>query len=164
YREKVGKTVDLEELPRPGALLESDPSHPSFAQDFDATSDAWWELRAQGKQVSGTRHAGKDAAQPIMLGRVSDACAPAYEEHRLGLRVTPGERTTQNGIVLERGKHPVTDVGGTRVVSGIPEGAAAAINARLEELRRELDAQWVDCADWEGSVSPAFVSRTWLVF
>ena len=32
---------------------------------------------------------------------MADECAPAYEEHRLGLRVTAGERTSQNGVVLE---------------------------------------------------------------
>ncbi len=58
----------------------------------------------------------------------------------------------------------MTGVGTLRVVSGIPERAAAAINGRLEEFRRELDSHWVDCSDWEGSVSTAFVSRVWLVF
>jgi hypothetical protein len=164
YREKVGKTVDLEELPRPGAFLESEPSHPGYAQDFDASSDAWWELRGDGRQLSGTRHAGKDPDQPITLARMGEDCAPAYEERRLGLRVTAGERTSQNGVVLEMGTQPVTGVGTLRVVSGIPERAAAAINGRLEEFRRELDSHWVDCSDWEGSVSVAFLSRVWLVF
>jgi len=164
YREKVGKTVDLEALPQPGAFLESDPSHSSFAQDFDASSDGWWELRGDGRQLSGTRHAGKDPDQPITLARVAEDCAPAYEEHRLGLRVTTGERTSQNGVTFEKGTHPVTGVGTLRVVSGIPEAAAAAINGWLEKARRELDSQWVDCSEWEGSVSTAFVSRMWLVF
>jgi hypothetical protein len=164
YREKVGKTVDLEELPRPGAFLESEPSHPSFAQDFDATADGWWELRGDGRQLSGTRHGGKDPDQPLTLSRVAADCTPAYEEHRLGLPVTAGERTSQNGVVLEKAMQPVTGVGTLRVVSGIPEGAAAAINTWLDKARRELDSQWVDCSDWEGSVSPAFVSRVWLVF
>ncbi|HEU0108258.1 MAG TPA: hypothetical protein VFT38_18885 [Vicinamibacteria bacterium] len=164
YREKVGKTVDLEELPRLGAFLESEPSHPNFPQDFAASSDGWWELRGDEKQLSGTRHAGKDPDQPITLARVADDCPAAYEEHRLGLRVTAGERTSQHGVVLEKGTQPVTGVGTLRVVSGIPERAAAAINGRLEEFRRELDSHWVDCSDWEGSVSTAFVSRVWLVF
>ena len=164
YRHKLGKTVDLEELPRPGALLESEPSHPHFAQDFDASSDAWWELRSDGPRLSGTRHAGDDPAQRITLARVAENCAPAYEEHRLGRAVTAGERTTQDGVVLEKGTHPVTGVETLRVVSGLPDQAAAAINAWLDKARRELDAQWVDCSDWEGSISTAFVSRVWIVF
>ena len=164
YREKIGKTVELEELPRPGAFLESDPSHPRFAQDFDASEEGWWELRSDGRQLSGTRHAGKDPDQPIVLARVAEDCAAAYEEHRLGLPVTVGERTTQNGVVLEKGTQPVTGVGTLRVVSGIPAGAATAINAWLDKARRELDSQWVDCSDWEGSISTAFVSRIWIVF
>jgi hypothetical protein len=164
YREKIGKTVDLEELPRPGAFLESDPSHPRFAQDEGASEEGWWELRGDGRQLSGIRHGGKDPDQPITLSRIAENCAPAYEEHRLGLHVTAGERTTQNGVVFEKGTHPVTGVGTLRVVSGIPDGAAAAINDWLEKARRELDSNWVDCSDWEGSVSSAFVSRVWIVF
>lgn len=164
YREKVGKTVDLEALPRPGAWLESEPSHPSFAQDFDPSEPGWWELRGDGRQLSGRRHAGNDPDQPIVLGRVAEDCASAYEEHRLSLPVTAGERTSQSGIVLEKGTQPVTGVGTLRVVSGIPAGAAAAINAWLDKSRRELDAQWVDCSDWEGSLSTALVSRVWIVF
>ena len=166
YREKAGKTVDLEELPRPGAFLESEPSRPRFAQDFDDSTEGWWELRdGKGTELSGVRHAEKDAVQPItLIRRVADDCASALEERRLGLPVKAGVRTSQNGIVLEKGTQPVTGVGTLRVVSGIPAGAAAAINAWLDKARRELDAQWVDCSDWEGSLSPAFVSRVWIVF
>jgi len=61
YREKVGKTVDLEQLPRPGAFLESEPSHPRFAQDFDDSTEGWWELReGKGTPLSGVRHAEKE--------------------------------------------------------------------------------------------------------
>ena len=164
YREKVGKTVDLEELPREGAFLESQPSHPSFTPDFDASSDTWWELRAEGKQIKGRRHEGNDPALPITLARVADGCEPAYEEHRLALGVKPGERTTQDGIVLEKGIQPITGVATLRVVSGIPDRAAAAINGRLEEVRRELDGHWVDCSEFDGSITAAFVSRVWIVF
>ncbi|HZM51239.1 MAG TPA: hypothetical protein VFE68_12130 [Vicinamibacteria bacterium] len=165
YRDKVGKTVELEELPRAGAFLESDPSHPRFAQDFEAADGGWWEFRdGRGTQISGVRHVEKEVVQPITLTRVAEDCAAAYEEHRLGLPVTAGERTSQNGVVLEKGTQPVTGVGALRVVSGIPEGAAAAINTWLEKARRELDSQWVDCSDWEGSISTAFVSRVWIVF
>ena len=96
--------------------------------------------------------------------RVAEDCAAAYEEHRLGLPVTAGNQSSVTGVVLEKGTQPVTGVGTLRVVSGIPAGAAAAINAWLDKARRELDAQWVDCSDWEGSLSPAFVSRVWIVF
>ena len=164
YREKVGKTVELEELPPPRAFLESEPSRPSFAQDFDASSDGWWELRNDGKGLSGNRHAGTDPAQAITLTRVAEDCASSYEEHRLSLPVTAGERTTQSGIVLEKGTQPVTGVGTLRVVSGLPAGAATAINTWLDKARRELDSQWVDCSDWEGSISTAYVSRVWIVF
>ena len=165
YRETVGKTVDLEELPRPGAFLESDPSHPSFAQDFDASSDTWWELRGgEGTSLAGLRHVGEDPAQPITLGRLAEDCTAAYEEHRLALPLTAGERTSVNGVVLEKAVQPRTGVGTLRVVSGIPEAAAAAINTWLDKARRELDSQWVDCSDWEGSISVAFVTRVWLVF
>jgi hypothetical protein len=119
YREKVGKTVDLGELPQAGALLESDPSHPSFAQDFDASAPGWWELRVgDGRQLSGVRHAEKEALQPIALRRVAEDCAAAYEEHRLGLPVTAGNQSSVNGVVLEKGTQPVTGVGTLRVVSG----------------------------------------------
>ena len=165
YREKVGKTVDLEQLPRPGVFLESEPSHPRFAQDFDDSTEGWWELReGKGTPLSGVRHAEKEVVQPIALRRVAEDCGSAFEEHRLGLPVTAGERTSQNGIVLEKGTQPVTGVGTLRVVSGIPAGAAAAINAWLDKARRDLDARWVECSDWEGSLSPAFVSRVWIVF
>jgi hypothetical protein len=165
YREKVGKTVDLEELPRPGAFLESDPSHPRFAQDFEAADGGWWELReGRGTQISGVRHVEKEAVQPIALRRVAEECTAAYEEHRLGRPVTSGDRSDVNGVVFEKETQPVTGVSTLRVVSGIPAGAATAINAWLDKARRELDAQWVDCSDWEGSISTAFVSRVWIVF
>ena len=76
-----------------------------------------------------------------MLAHVAKECAPAYEEHRLGLPLTAGERTTHNGIVLEKATHPITGVGTLRVVSGLPAPAAAAINGWLDKARRELDSQ-----------------------
>jgi hypothetical protein len=160
----VGKSVDLEELPRPGAFLESEPSRPGFAEDFDPSSNTWWELSGTGKRLSGIRHDADGSDQAIALDRVAEDCAPAYEERRLDLPVTFGERTRENDVVVEKGTHPLTGVGALRIVSGIPETPAAAINAWLDEARRELDSLWVDCSDWEGSVTAAFVSTSWLVF
>jgi hypothetical protein len=164
YRESVGKTVELEPVPGPRiVLMESEPSAPRFPDDFDAASDRHWQVTATATGLRGTVREGSEPALKIDLRREAKACAPGYEAHRLKLPLGLVENGSEGGVGYKTLRHPVTGVSRFELVSGVAPNAARRINRWIDEHADELDAQWVDCREWEGTLSPRYLSPRWLV-
>src|SRR5262245_36707183 len=86
YIEGEGKTKDLAVMEqKPGAYLESEPSHMEFPEDYDPESGTLWEIAVTDGKITGFRKPAKEEQEPIQLTFVSKDCLPGYEDHRLNL-------------------------------------------------------------------------------
>jgi hypothetical protein len=165
YRENLGKTVQLEAVPGPTlVLMESEPSAPRSPDEFDATTDRHWRIAATGPDVRGTVREGDEPPMPIELRREAGVCAPGFEAHRLALAALPVKSGKERGVGYRTLRHPVTGVERLEIVSGLPAAAAEPVNRWIADRARELDAQWVDCREWDGAIAPRYLSSRWLVF
>lgn len=168
YSEKSPKTVQLEAIAdRPGVFLESDPSRPRFAEDFDPQNDNSWNITAAAGSITGTWIPAKSThAEPraILLKPISGSCDPSYESHRLGLPFAKKTSKNFGPIIVDVLAHPATGVESVRIASGLPQAAADRINSQLAEEARNLNGTWVECSEWEGHIIPRFISPLWVVF
>lgn len=168
YEEKSGKSIELHEIEgKPDLLLESEPAHPVFSEDFDpGSSEAWWQITENKDGLRGKRQGTKVDPKEgaISLKLVDKSCKPGYEAHRLQMPFVKKSVLHIEGVEIDLLSHPVTAVDSSHVSAGLPPAALEKINAQLLTEQGELNERWPYCDDWEAHIYPRFVSQLWLVF
>ena len=168
YAENSGKSIEL--MPMEGApfmLMESVPYQIRFPEDFDAEWDNVWQMETHDGKLTGNRKLAKDngaGVEPISLQKIAESCEPEYEQHRLSIPFKKDVKALINNVELQTLIHPVTGVQSVLVVSGIPADAAEKINKRFADFAQDFNQMWTVCSDWEGSITPRFISSLWMIF
>lgn len=168
YSEESRKTMQLEAIAdQPGVFLESEPSHPKFVEDFDPQNDSAWNVTVSAGSITGIWKPAKsthEESRAISLIQVSGGCDPAYESQRLGLAFAKKNSKNIGRIIVDILVHPATGVESVGIASGLPQPAADRINTQLAEEAKNLNGTWVECSEWEGRITPRYVSPLWMVF
>ena len=163
YENKIGKTMNLATLPDdPHRLLQSEYSHMRFAEDFDANTDVWWQIDWHGEKISGLRHIPSGPDQRIALIWQGIDCKPGYEAKRLDIAAVAVRDEAKDGVVFKITTHPVSNLTGTLIGSGLDANATSRINSASVNSLRAMNKDWITCTDYDGSLLPLFVTSRWL--